>query len=466
MKTFLLTIVTFIVVVTARAQYYQNFEGNAASLTGSCWSLTGVVITNDQVEVINGGGSMISNPPVNGTNTSDLVTPALNLVSNPLVVSFTYKLTSAINGSSTRTIELGVLDVAGNYSILRTITLDNTSPTTVQNFVENFTLATVGRKKLVLKISGSQGDGNSRLVVDDFYTNASPLYGTGGCNSAPTAVNDTYNGLIGMIFSGNVMTNDTEPNGEAMTASIVNTSNNAVITLNPNGSFSIQPNALFTGNVITFTYQLTDNGFTPLVSNTATVTLNLVSAATLPVKLTSFTAILNNSKTDLKWITATEINTSHFVIEKSMNGTEFSDAGLVFATGGMDTRATYTYSDNVNTAQEGVIYYRLRSVDIDGKNQYSDIRMIRIGKQSSNSVSILTYPNPVTSELRITIPNNWQNKKISYEIINTNGQVSKKDEASNSSQTETLNISHLPSGVYIIRVSCNGETAQQKIIKQ
>ncbi|MEI2740432.1 MAG: hypothetical protein V9F01_16790 [Chitinophagaceae bacterium] len=40
--------------------------------------------------------------------------------------------------------------------------------------------------------------------------------------------------------------------------------------------------------------------------------------STLPVKLSSFSATLNNnSKVDLKWSTATETNLSHFVVERS-----------------------------------------------------------------------------------------------------------------------------------------------------
>lgn len=186
----------------------------------------------------------------------------------------------------------------------------------------------------------------------------------------------------------------------------------------------------------------------------------------LPVKLVSFNAVLNNDKADLKWTTASEENVSHFVIEKSFDGKEFHDAGIVFAYGSTSEQKNYDFSDNVNTSQAGVIYYRLRSVDIDGKSQYSQVRIIRIGKQSANNISILTYPNPVTTELRVTIPNNWQNKKVVYQLFNGSGQVSKKTESASSSQTEALNVNSLAPGFYIVRVSCNGETASQKILKQ
>jgi hypothetical protein len=39
-------------------------------------------------------------------------------------------------------------------------------------------------------------------------------------------------------------------------------------------------------------------------------------------------------------------------------------------------------------------------------------------------------------------------------------------ESGNSSQTETINVSNLTAGVYMVKVTCNGETATQKIVKQ
>ena len=186
---------------------------------------------------------------------------------------------------------------------------------------------------------------------------------------------------------------------------------------------------------------------------------------TLPVKLASFTATLNNNKADLKWTTATEINVSHFAVEKSTDGINFTEAGVVFAYGNTTNKTNYSFSDNLSTDQASIIYYRLRSVDIDAKSEYSDTRVIRISKQSDSKISILTYPNPVTSELRITIPASWQNKKVVYELFNANGQIAKRAQATASSQTETLKVSNLATGLYIVRVTFDGQVAQQKIIK-
>lgn len=189
--------------------------------------------------------------------------------------------------------------------------------------------------------------------------------------------------------------------------------------------------------------------------------------STLPVKLMSFNATLGTNKVDLKWVTAEEKNVSHFEVEKSTDGKNFSSIGVVFAFGNSAEVRNYAFTDNnVNSTKDGVLYYRLRSVDIDTKNELSQVRMIHISKRAGAELSLLTYPNPASSDLRITIPAQWQGKKVAYEVISQNGQVLMRSQNGAASQTENLNISKLPTGFYSVRVTCDGETAQQKIIKQ
>ncbi|MEI9945675.1 MAG: T9SS type A sorting domain-containing protein [Chitinophagaceae bacterium] len=187
---------------------------------------------------------------------------------------------------------------------------------------------------------------------------------------------------------------------------------------------------------------------------------------TLPVELFSFSAVLNNNKADLRWTTASEINVSHFIVEKSTDGKNFNDAGLVFAAGNSSNKMNYTFSDNtINTSVAGVVYYRLRTVDIDGKYEYSSVRLIRISK-GQQAIAITTFPNPVSNELRVTIPAGWQGKKVMYEVIDNHGRIIIKTEPANSSQTETLNVASLAPGFYMARVTCGDATALQKIIKR
>ncbi|MGH2552118.1 MAG: T9SS type A sorting domain-containing protein [Chitinophagaceae bacterium] len=188
--------------------------------------------------------------------------------------------------------------------------------------------------------------------------------------------------------------------------------------------------------------------------------------STLPVKLTSFTASLNNNKADLKWTTANEINVSHFVVEKSTDGTNFNDAGIVFAYGNETSTANYSFTDNLSAVQSGIVYYRLRSVDIDGKSMYSETRIIRISRKTENTISIDAFPNPAINVVNITLPTAWQNKKIYFEVLNLTGQVTIRTVTSNPGQNEKINVSNISPGMYIIKASCGGEIAQQKFVKQ
>jgi hypothetical protein len=305
------------------------------------------------------------------------------------------------------------------------------------------------------------------LIFDDISANASPWYGASSCNSAPIAVNDMYNAINGFPVSGNVISNDSDPNGEAIQSLVVTTSPDGVLVLNQSGSFTFTPNPGFAGPVATFTYQLADNGFAPDTSNTALVTINYSTPILLPVKLVSFSAMLNTDKVDLKWTTSSEKNVSHFSIEKSTDGINYGETGVVFANGNTSEIKNYSFTDgNINTSQPGVIYYRLRSVDIDGKSELSYVRSIRIGKTAEQKISVVAYPNPVINELRVTIPSSWQNKKVSYEVYNNMGQVALKNIVSMAGQTESLQLAKLTKGFYIVKVSCEGKAASQPIIKQ
>lgn len=194
---------------------------------------------------------------------------------------------------------------------------------------------------------------------------------------------------------------------------------------------------------------------------TAPVTLS----ATLPIKLTDFSARYDKTNVSLTWESSMEYNFSHYVLENSSDGKVFNTTAMVFGAGVNGAGANYSYLDRSVYGRRGLIYYRLRMVDIDGKESYSAVRIVSLD-EAIDPVSISSFPNPVNNELRITIPANWQNKKVVYEIINSNGQIAQSKAVANSSQTETINTSRLAPGFYIARVTCEEITTQQKIVKQ
>lgn len=190
------------------------------------------------------------------------------------------------------------------------------------------------------------------------------------------------------------------------------------------------------------------------------------SSTLLPLKILSFNAMLIDNKVDLKWVTSSEVNVSHFIIEKSFDSKTYFSAGIVFAKNNVSEENTYDYADNIAATNAKVIYYRLRTLDNDGTEKISAVRIIKLSKQDEAGLVITTYPNPVANELRITMPAEWQSKQAKIEIFNASGNSVKVLNTARVSQTETISVSSLSPGFYFIRATCNGTTAQQKIIKQ
>jgi hypothetical protein len=184
----------------------------------------------------------------------------------------------------------------------------------------------------------------------------------------------------------------------------------------------------------------------------------------LPFSLSDFTAQLGNNKNVvLNWETTMEAGTSHFTVQRSSDGQYYDDAGIVFADGESKARKDYSFSDPIESSSRHIIYYRLKMVDLDSKYRYSEVVVVRIGETAEINVSV--YPNPAISELRVTIPSDWQNKPISYNIYNTNGVLIKQKISSNAGQTETLHVADLPVGMYIVKTENGHQTAVQKFMK-
>jgi hypothetical protein len=394
----LLTVGTLCILTkTSIAQYSENFESTMSSLSGNCWQFDQVNHTSESSYTpISGTGSLYSHPPTNTSNTRDFATPYLDIPMS-MQVSFKYQLSNALHNSATRIIEVGLMDSSRNFTSLHTITMDENSPLTVQSYNNTFTLASASVQRLVFRLGGKTGDGNTRLLFDDLYTNASTHYGPATtCNRAPVAVNDTLDGSGGQPVTGNVMINDSDPDGESIRSSIVAPSTDGTVVLNSDGSFTFTPNPGFSGLTTTFTYQLTDNGYDPMTSNTATVTINYTYATgNSKVKLVSFQGSRNDDLVSLKWDVTKNENAQRFVVEKSLNGTDYSVIGMVAATG-RKGKESYGFENTCNNNAK--VMYRLKIVDDNNTAEYSKALVF----QQDNTDNIKVMSNPVNDKLTIS----------------------------------------------------------------
>lgn len=102
----------------------------------------------------------------------------------------------------------------------------------------------------------------------------------------------------------------------------------------------------------------------------------------------------------LEWSTSFEQNSQVFIVEKSNDGTHFTNVATVEAAGFSNEDKSYRFVDlGVNDKQ---LFYRLKQVDNDGKSSFSDI--VLLTKKMANQFMVAAMSNTVTSDqFNITI---------------------------------------------------------------
>jgi hypothetical protein len=178
------------------------------------------------------------------------------------------------------------------------------------------------------------------------------------------------------------------------------------------------------------------------------------STTALPVKLIDFTAKAAGLRVSLDWITATEINSDHFVVEKSTNAAQYTELTMVKAAGNSTQKISYhTWDDQPNY---GANYYRLKQVDIDGTFEYSPIRVVMFGDAE---VAISVFPNPVKNILTLTITNGKENPEV--QLLDVVGNLVEVKRFETGAGVLNFDLGQLPKGYYFINI--NGNTIQNTI---
>jgi hypothetical protein len=122
--------------------------------------------------------------------------------------------------------------------------------------------------------------------------------------------------------------------------------------------------------------------------------------APLPVELVSFIGWNENNINKLQWVTASELNSDKFEIEKSTVSGVWNTIGDVRAAGNSNIKLTYNFTDNNPVVGDN--YYRLKMIDIDGTFKYSNTINIPISEAITNGFAGV-YPNPTGGELNVDI---------------------------------------------------------------
>jgi hypothetical protein len=205
------------------------------------------------------------------------------------------------------------------------------------------------------------------------------------------------------------------------------------------------------------------------VRSFATFTLGDITNP-LPVRLTAFDAKRVGSDALITWQTASEVNSKGYEVQVSTNGTEYRTITSVNSlSANINTTSDYRYVDT-EANKAGMRYYRLRQIDLDGKETYfKPVGVSFDGKATASE--LVAYPNPLKSgdELRLAMQTSVAGK----------GQLAITDMTGRTLSTQTLdltsgvtdmsvnNFNSLKAGIYMVRVSLpSGDTKTLKVVKQ
>jgi len=185
-----------------------------------------------------------------------------------------------------------------------------------------------------------------------------------------------------------------------------------------------------------------------------------VSLTALPVSLLFFNAVLKDRQSLLSWKTTREINNDHFDIERSADGLHFTRLLTMAGAGNSSIEQFYQAVDA--NPYDGITYYRLKQVDLDGHFVYSPLASVRL----STGFSYMVYPNPAIDKIYITV-HAAKTQSADLEIFDEAGKrlQSKHIEVVKGDNQYEWTISTLSHGIYFIR-SKNIDIPVLKIIKQ
>jgi hypothetical protein len=179
----------------------------------------------------------------------------------------------------------------------------------------------------------------------------------------------------------------------------------------------------------------------------------------IPVQLSSFGGKIDRQSASLYWQTASETNSSHFILERSTDGVNFVLAGRVAAVGNTSQISNYSYTDyNIPT---GRLYYRLKQVDADDRFAYSQIIILYNNK---NGLAFTVLPNPASGGLITIQYNGFLQYDSEISLYSTDGKLVKQALLRKGQTTVVLHIETLHTGTYIVKIKNSGVTESHKVM--
>lgn len=228
------------------------------------------------------------------------------------------------------------------------------------------------------------------------------------------------------------------------------------------GGTDSQANAYyyFEGGVsrIEIEYFCGDAPTTPGVQYLGLSDLTFYDPLLLPIRLVEFTANNVDNHVQLNWNTSSESNSDYFHIERAGPEYEFSLIGNTKAAGNSNEPVSYGFKDD--NPLPGLSYYRLKQVDFNGEINYSPVRSV---DRREGIEKLEVSPNPSSGLVSVTtgVP------AIEISVWSLMGENVMEYIPVNKQVDYELDISHLKSGIYYMRISYqNGQNNVVKLVRE
>jgi hypothetical protein len=185
---------------------------------------------------------------------------------------------------------------------------------------------------------------------------------------------------------------------------------------------------------------------------------NIVSTA-LPVTLTQFKLYRSNSKVILNWQTQSEIDFSHFELERSNNGQSFYPIATINSSNQL-SGSNYSYTDVA--IANGTKYYRLKMIDKDGSITYSNVLTDVF---NNAGMPLMIYPT-VSNGTAVKAVFKAVAKPSQLYVVSESGQVVNTYQLQQGASSHTVETGTLSKGVYFLRLISNNILETATFIKQ
>ena len=178
----------------------------------------------------------------------------------------------------------------------------------------------------------------------------------------------------------------------------------------------------------------------------------------LPINLLSINGHNEQTVNIINWTTSSEINNSHFDIERSEDGIEFTKIGETKSAGNTTVNTNYSFTDK--SPLSGTNYYRLKQWDFNGEFQYSKIISIETkgGKQD-----LTIYPNPAKSNINIQV-STTRTYNRTVEVVDMIGKKVTSVTLPANQNTIKINTQNIFNGVYFVSVNDGNGIILKKLV--